>query len=186
MKRLFDIIFSFILGFLMIPLFILISFLILLLDGRPVLYWSNRVGISNSYYLMPKFRTMRLDTPVVATHLLDSPEKFLIPCGSLLRRYSLDELPQLWSILVGDMSFVGPRPALYSQFDLIELRTSRGIDAIKPGVTGLAQINGRDNLAIADKVALDYFYLQRATFVFDLKIIWLTLSKVLTQDGVSH
>lgn len=135
---------------------------------------------------MPKFRSMRVDTPAVATHLLQDPKAWLTPIGSFLRKSSLDELPQLWSILVGDMSFVGPRPALFNQDDLVALRTSQGVDELVPGLTGWAQINGRDELPIPEKVALDVEYLRRRSFLFDLRILWLTALKVVRRDGVSH
>ena len=152
----------------------------------PALYWSQRVGRNNRLFAMPKFRSMRIDTPELATHLLDNPQQWLTPIGSFLRRSSLDELPQLWSILVGDMSFVGPRPALFNQHDLIALRTQHGVHALVPGLTGWAQVNGRDELPIPDKVKLDVEYLQRQSLWFDIRILWLTLVKVLRRDGVSH
>jgi O-antigen biosynthesis protein WbqP len=152
----------------------------------PVLYWSDRVGRHNTIFKMPKFRSMRVGTPALATHLLTNAAAHLTPIGGFLRKSSLDELPQLWSILVGDMSFVGPRPALFNQHDLIALRTEQGLHAITPGLTGWAQVNGRDELPIPDKVALDAQYLQRKSLGFDLRILWLTLVKVLRRDGVSH
>lgn len=152
----------------------------------PALYWSNRVGRNNRIFKMPKFRSMRIDTPAVATHLLLNPEQWLTPIGSFLRKSSLDELPQLWSILVGDMSFVGPRPALYNQDDLIALRTAAGVHTLLPGLTGWAQVNGRDELPIPAKVALDAEYLHRRSMWFDMQIIWMTFVKVLRRDGVSH
>ena len=152
----------------------------------PVLYWSERVGRHNRIFKMPKFRSMRIDTPAVATHLLQNPDQWLTPIGSFLRKSSLDELPQLWSILKGDMSFVGPRPALFNQDDLIALRTERGVHELVPGLTGWAQVNGRDELPIPQKVALDAEYLQRQSLQFDLKILWMTVLKVLARDGVSH
>ena len=152
----------------------------------PSLYWSERVGRNNMVFRMPKFRTMRLDTPAVATHLLPDPQAFLTPIGRFLRRSSLDELPQLFSILRGDMSIVGPRPALFNQHDLIAMRTARGVDALMPGLTGWAQVNGRDDLSIPDKVALDAAYLKRRSILFDLQIITMTIRKVLVRDGVSH
>jgi O-antigen biosynthesis protein WbqP len=151
-----------------------------------VLYWSTRVGRNNTLFQMPKFRTMRVDTPAVATHLLQNPDAYLTPIGSLLRKTSLDELPQLWSILKGDMSFVGPRPALFNQDDLIALRTQYGVHQLVPGLTGWAQINGRDELPIPEKVALDAEYLKRQSFWFDLKILGLTFIKVIRRDNVSH
>jgi O-antigen biosynthesis protein WbqP len=152
----------------------------------PILYWSDRVGENNRIFKMPKFRSMRTDTPAVATHLLKDPKACLTPIGGFLRKTSLDEIPQLWSILKGDMSFVGPRPALFNQDDLIALRTRRDIHLTPPGLTGWAQINGRDELPIPQKVALDAEYLQRQSFWFDLKIIWLTAIKVIRSEGVAH
>ncbi len=152
----------------------------------PVLYWSDRIGQRNVIFRMPKFRTMRLNTPVVATHLMSDPEAFLSPIGLFLRRASLDEFPQLLSILKGDMSLVGPRPALYNQVDLIALRTEKGVDQLVPGLTGWAQVNGRDELPILEKVALDVEYMERRSFWFDMKILWMTLLKVVKRDGISH
>jgi O-antigen biosynthesis protein WbqP len=152
----------------------------------PVLYWSDRVGRNNVIFRMPKFRTMRVGTPAVATHLLTNPCAYLTPIGGFLRKSSLDELPQLWSILAGDMSFVGPRPALFNQDDLIALRTQCGVHELVPGLTGWAQINGRDELPIPDKVAMDAEYLHKRSFRFDVSVLWLTLIKVLRRDGVSH
>lgn len=152
----------------------------------PVIYWSNRIGRNNVIFRMPKFRTMRVDTPAVATHLLEDPEKYLTPIGSFLRKTSLDELPQLWSILKRDMSFVGPRPALFNQDDLIALRAETGVHKILPGLTGWAQVNGRDELTIVEKVKLDIEYLERKSFWFDIYILWLTILKVLLRDGVNH
>jgi len=151
-----------------------------------VLYWSHRIGRRNVIFQMPKFRSMRIGTPTVATHLLENPKDHLTPIGSFLRKSSLDELPQLWSILKGDMSFVGPRPALFNQDDLIALRTAAGVHELVPGLTGWAQVHGRDELSISDKVKLDIEYLQRCSLAFDLWILWLTLLKVLRRDGVSH
>lgn len=155
-------------------------------SNGPALYWSDRVGRGNRIFKMPKFRSMRVGTPAVATHLLQEPGAYLTPIGSFLRKSSLDELPQLWSILVGDMSFVGPRPALFNQHDLIALRTQHGVDMLVPGLTGWAQVNGRDELPIPEKVNLDVQYLQRQSLVFDLRILWLTFIKVLRRDGVTH
>jgi len=152
----------------------------------PALYWSDRVGRKNKIFKMPKFRSMRVDTPDVATHLLSDPDAFLSPIGGFLRRSSLDELPQIWSILKGDMSFVGPRPALFNQDDLITLRTEYGVDKLIPGLTGWAQVNGRDELPIPEKVVLDVEYMHRQSFWFDLKILWMTFLKVIKRDGVSH
>lgn len=159
---------------------------VILTSSGPALYWSDRVGRHNRIFKMPKFRSMRVGTPAVATHLLSDPKAHLTPIGSFLRKSSLDELPQLWSILVGDMSFVGPRPALFNQHDLIDLRTQKNVHALVPGLTGWAQVNGRDELPIPQKVALDAEYLQRQGFWFDIKILWLTFLKVVQRDGVSH
>jgi O-antigen biosynthesis protein WbqP len=186
MKRSFDLILVFFFSiFLCLPL-LLLSLIVRLTSQGPALYWSQRVGRNNDFFLMPKFRSMRIDTPAVATHLLLEPDQWLTPIGSFLRKSSLDELPQLWSILKGDMSFVGPRPALYNQDDLIVLRTQAGVHTLKPGLTGWAQVNGRDELPIPEKVKLDGVYLQRQSFWFDAYIIWRTFLKVLRRDGVSH
>ena len=165
---------------------LLVALMVRITSPGPVLYWSDRVGRNNRLFKMPKFRSMRINTPAVATHLLQHPDHWLTPIGSFLRKSSLDELPQLWSILIGDMSFVGPRPALFNQDDLIALRTDAGVHELVPGLTGWAQVNGRDELPIPDKVKLDAEYLQRRSFGFDLWILWLTLLKVLRRDGVSH
>ena len=170
---------------LVVPI-VVVAVLVRLTSTGTVLYWSDRIGRKNVIFKMPKFRTMRMDTPAVATHLLPDPTSFLTPIGSFLRKSSLDELPQLWSILVGDMSFVGPRPALYNQVDLMELRTKQGVDALTPGLTGWAQVNGRDELPIPQKVAFDVQYLQRRSFWFDMRILWLTFVKVVRRDGVTH
>ena len=167
-------------------LFFLISVIVLLTSPGPAIYWSDRVGQRNRIFKMPKFRTMRVDTPAVATHLLADPEKALTPIGSFLRRSSLDELPQLWSILKGDMSFVGPRPALFNQYDLIALRTQCGVDALVPGLTGWAQVNGRDALSIPNKVQFDLQYLQKRSFTMDMKILYMTFVKVIRRAEVSH
>lgn len=185
-KRLFDLILAvFALVVLFFPI-VLVSVLVSLTSAGPIIYWSDRIGMNNRIFRMPKFRTMQVDTPAVATHLLTDPAKCLTPIGSFLRRSSLDELPQLWSILKGDMSFVGPRPALFNQDDLIELRTRYGVEKLQPGLTGWAQINGRDELPIPQKVGLDVEYMRRQSFGFDLKIIFLTFLKVLKKDGVTH
>lgn len=170
---------------LLVPIAV-VALLVQLTSPGPVLYWSERVGRHNKIFKMPKFRSMRVGTQVVATHLLADPKSVLTPIGSFIRKSSLDELPQLWSILVGDMSFVGPRPALFNQHDLIELRTQKGVHTLVPGLTGWAQVNGRDELPIPQKVALDAEYLERQGFWFDLKILWLTFLKVVQRDGVSH
>ena len=186
MKRLFDLILSTIIIFSLLVPMLFISLLIRLTSKGPVLYWSDRVGLDNSIYKMPKFRSMKVDTPEMATHLMLNPEKFLSPIGGFLRRSSLDELPQLISILKGDMSFVGPRPALFNQDDLIALRLEKGLDKLLPGLTGWAQVNGRDELSISDKVAFEVEYMQNQSFWFDLKILWLTFLKVINKKGVSH
>ena len=165
---------------------LIISLLVYFSSGRPVLYWSNRIGKERLIFSMPKFRTMRTNTPEIATHMLDDPEVFLTPIGRLLRKTSLDELPQIWSIIIGDMNFVGPRPALFNQNDLIDLRIKEGVDKLLPGITGWAQVNGRDELSIPDKVALDVEYMNRKSFFFDLKIIWMTFLKVINSQGISH
>lgn len=186
MKRAFDFCLALAaLVMLLVPI-ILVALLVKLTSKGPAIYWSDRVGRHNAIFRMPKFRTMRIDTPAVATHLLSNPQQFLTPIGSFLRKSSLDELPQLWSILKGDMSFVGPRPALFNQDDLISLRTSCGVDNIRPGLTGWAQINGRDELPIPQKVQLDVEYMQQQSFGLDLRIIFLTFWKVFRRDGVTH
>jgi O-antigen biosynthesis protein WbqP len=168
-----------------IPIFLLAALVGITSQGS-IIYWSERVGRNNITFRMPKFRSMRIDTPAVATHLLSNPDQWLTPIGSFLRRTSLDELPQLWSILKGDMSFVGPRPALFNQDDLIKLRTEKGVHEVLPGLTGWAQINGRDEIPIPQKVQLDAEYLHRQSILFDLKILWMTALKVFNRDGVSH
>lgn len=186
LKRVFDLIM--VAGILLIfalPL-LLIAVVVRLTSPGPALYWSNRVGRHNRIFRMPKFRTMRVGTPVVATHLLTNPVAHLTPVGPFLRKSSLDELPQLWSILIGDMSFVGPRPALFNQEDLIVMRVQEGVHDLLPGLTGWAQVNGRDELPIPDKVALDAEYLRRQSLWFDIRILWMTAVKVLRRDGVSH
>jgi O-antigen biosynthesis protein WbqP len=186
LKRSFDLLMCLSAGLLLIWPMILTAVVVKLTSIGPALYWSDRVGRNNRIFRMPKFRSMRVGTPAVATHLLTDPKAHLTPIGSFLRKSSLDELPQLWSILVGDMSFVGPRPALFNQEDLIALRTERGVDQLVPGLTGWAQINGRDELPIPDKVALDAYYLHNQSLRLDLKIIWLTAYRVLARHGVSH
>lgn len=186
MKRFFDLCLSlFALLVLLLPI-LLVALLVRVTSVGPVIYWSDRVGRNNKIFKMPKFRTMRVDTPAVATHLLDNPEQFLTPIGSFLRKSSLDELPQLWSIVHGDMSFVGPRPALFNQDDLITLRTQYGVHKLVPGLTGWAQVNGRDELPIPEKVKLDAEYMQQQSFLTDIKIIFLTFVKVLRSEGVQH
>jgi len=164
----------------------MIAILIKLTSTGPVLNWSTRAGKDNILFKMPKFRTMHLNTPAVATNLLKNPNQYLIPVGSFLRKTSLDEIPQLWSILLGDMSFVGPRPALFNQYDLIKLRASRGIHHLTPGLTGWAQVNGRDDLSIAKKVKFDTEYLKKKSFIFDLKILYLTFIKIIQREGIQH
>ena len=186
MKRTFDIFLGFMAFLTLIFPVLLVGMAVRLTSDGPALYWSNRVGRNNKIFKMPKFRSMRLGTPAVATHLLSDASLHLTPIGSFLRKSSLDELPQLWSILVGDMSFVGPRPALFNQHDLIDLRTQAGVHALKPGLTGWAQVNGRDELPIPKKVELDAEYLKRQDFWFDIKILWLTFLKVFLREGVSH
>ena len=186
MKRLFDLVMGIAaLLVLAVPLAV-IALAVKLTSPGPVFYWSDRVGIHNTIFSMPKFRSMRIDTPEVATHLLKDPDHWLTPIGSFLRKTSLDELPQLYSILKGDMSFVGPRPALFNQDDLIALRTQAGVDALVPRLTGWAQINGRDDLPIPVKVEFDAEYLKKRSFWFDMKIIWLTFIKVIRRDNVDH
>ncbi|MDD2883400.1 MAG: sugar transferase [Rhodoferax sp.] len=186
MKRFFDLVLVLLAGCIFLVPVLLVAVLVRLTSKGPALYWSDRVGRHNSIFKMPKFRSMQMGTPAVATHLLSNPDAYLTPIGSLLRKSSLDELPQLWSILKGDMSFVGPRPALFNQEDLIELRTKAGVHQLLPGLTGWAQINGRDELPIPQKVALDVEYLYRQSFFLDVKIILLTAWKVLRRDNVTH
>lgn len=186
MKRIFDLAVALVAAvFLALPI-VFVALAVRLTSPGPALYWSDRVGRHNRIFRMPKFRSMRIDTPAVATHLLPDPDQWLTPIGSFIRKSSLDELPQLWSILKGDMSFVGPRPALFNQEDLIALRTEKGVHELVPGLTGWAQVNGRDELPIPQKVRLDLEYLQRRSLLLDLKILWMTGSRVLTRDGVSH
>jgi O-antigen biosynthesis protein WbqP len=186
MKRLFDLFFGVILStFFLLPM-LFIAIIVRLSSNGPALFWSERVGRVNVIFKMPKFRSMRVDSPNIASHLIKDPNDFFSPVGSFLRSSSLDELPQLFSIVKGDMSFVGPRPALFNQNDLIALRIEKGIDKLLPGVTGWAQINGRDNLSIEDKVALDDEYLQCQSFWFDMKILWITILKVIKRDNISH
>ena len=186
MKRLFDLfIVSVLLVFLAAPMLI-IAIVIRLTSKGQTIYWSDRVGKNNKIFKMPKFRTMLIDSPTVATHLLNNPDSYLSPIGGFLRRTSLDEIPQLFSVLKGDMSFVGPRPALFNQDNLIALRKEKGIDKLLPGITGWAQVNGRDKLLISDKVALDEEYMHYQSFWFDLKILWMTLVKVTKRDNILH
>jgi O-antigen biosynthesis protein WbqP len=186
MKKVFDICLGALAALVLCVPVLLVAVAVRLTSKGPALYWSDRVGRNNVIFKMPKFRSMRVGTPAVATHLLADAASHLTPIGSFLRKSSLDELPQLWSILVGDMSFVGPRPALFNQQDLIALRTEQGVHTLVPGLTGWAQVNGRDELPIPEKVKLDVAYLQRQSLRLDIRILWLTLVKVLRRDGVSH
>ena len=186
MKRVFDLLVGFTALLVLAAPSLLLAVAVKLTSKGPVLYWSDRVGQNNALFCMPKFRSMRVGTPTVATHLLAEPEAWLTPIGSFLRRTSLDELPQLLSILKGDMSFVGPRPALFNQHDLMDARTDVGVHRLVPGLTGWAQVNGRDDIPIPVKVAFDAYYLQHQSLLFDIKILWRTFLKVIVQDGVSH
>jgi len=186
LTKIIDLSLSFLLTIALSIILLVVAILIRSTSKGPSLYWSDRVGKNNKIFKMPKFRSMLIDAPTVATHLLDNPDAYLSPIGGFLRSTSLDELPQLFSVLKGDMSFVGPRPALYNQEDLIALRTEKGVDKLLPGITGWAQVNGRDELSISDKVALDVEYLNRQSFWFDMKILWMTFLKVVKRDGVSH
>ena len=186
MKRLFDLSLALLAVFFLIIPFLMVSLAVRLTSAGSILYWSDRIGRNNKIFKMPKFRTMREGTPALATHLLDNPAQYLTPIGSFLRKSSLDELPQLWNIFKGDMSFVGPRPALFNQEDLIALRTQYGVDKLVPGLTGWAQINGRDELLVIEKVKLDVEYMKKKSLIFDLYIIILTFVKVLLKDGIQH
>ena len=186
MKRLFDLVLALIAASLLLVPIVVVAVLVKLTSKGPALYWSDRVGMYNTIFKMPKFRSMEVYTPAVATHLLVDPGSVLSPVGGFLRKNSLDELPQLWCILKGEMSFVGPRPALFNQDDLILLRTERGVDRLMPGLTGWAQVNGRDTLPIPEKVALDVEYMERQSLWFDMRILWMTFLKVLGQDGITH
>ncbi|MBG7620166.1 sugar transferase [Herbaspirillum sp. AP02] len=186
MKRCFDVVSALFAAVLLLVPCIVVYLFVILTSSGPAIYWSDRVGRNNKIFRMPKFRTMRVNTPAVATHLLADPKTHLTPIGGFLRKSSLDELPQLWCILKGDMSFVGPRPALYNQEDLIQMRTLKGVSELTPGLTGWAQINGRDELPLDVKVQFDVEYLTRRSFFFDLYIIWETARKVLSRSGVSH
>ena len=186
MKRILDLLCSLLALIVLALPILLVSIAVKLTSKGPVLYWSDRVGRHNKIFRMPKFRSMLVGTPAVATHLLTNPSVFLTPIGSFLRKTSLDELPQLWSILKGDMSLVGPRPALFNQYDLISLRTKEGIHVLAPGLTGWAQVNGRDEIPIEQKVAFDTQYLAKQSLFFDIRILWLTVLKVTHRDGVSH
>ena len=186
MKRIFDLLLAIAATFILAIPVVLVAAAVRLTSAGPALYWSDRVGRHNKIFKMPKFRSMRTGTPAVATHLLADPGAYLTPIGSFLRKSSLDELPQLWSILVGDMSFVGPRPALFNQQDLIELRTQQGVHELVPGLTGWAQVNGRDEIPIPDKVKLDAAYLHNQSIALDIRILWMTLIKVVSRADVSH
>ena len=186
MKRLFDLVLAAVVALILLLPCTVVALLVKLTSQGPILYWSDRVGRNNQIFKMPKFRSMRIGTPAVATHLLSDPASHLTPIGSFLRKSSLDELPQLWSIITGDMSFVGPRPALYNQEDLIALRTEHGVHTLLPGLTGWAQINGRDELPIPQKVLLDREYKLRQSLGFDAKIIFLTAMRVIMRSDVSH
>ena len=186
MKRLFDFVMALFIAIVFVIPILAVVIVVRLTSSGPALYWSRRVGKCNIIFKMPKFRTMRVGTPAVATHLLSDSGQYLTPIGSFLRKSSLDELPQLWNIFVGDMSFVGPRPALFNQDDLVALRTEYGVDKLVPGLTGWAQVNGRDELSIAEKVQYDMEYLQKQSFLFDMKILGLTFLKVIRRSGVSH
>lgn len=186
MKRLFDLVVAICAGLILFVPIMIVALAVRLTSAGPVLYWSDRVGKNNHIFRMPKFRSMRVGTPAVATHLLTDPKVYLTPIGSFLRKSSLDELPQIWSILKGDMSLVGPRPALFNQADLIELRTREGVHMLTPGLTGWAQINGRDELPIPEKVKLDKEYMERRSMSFDIHILWTTFVKVLRRDGITH
>ena len=185
-KRLFDILIAFIAIIILIIPCVFISILILQTSSGPVIYWSRRIGSNGTHFMMPKFRTMQVHTPEVPTDKLSDPEKYLTPIGSFLRRSSIDELPQLLSVLIGDMSLVGPRPALYNQYDVISKRKALGIDILKPGITGWAQINGRDHRSIQEKVNLDYEYLKKQSFFFDLKVIFKTIELVIKSQNITH
>jgi O-antigen biosynthesis protein WbqP len=186
MKRIFDILLGCLAAMILLVPVWLVGMAVRITSKGPALYWSDRIGQNNVIFKMPKFRSMQVGTPAVATHLLGNPNSYLTPIGSFLRTSSLDELPQLWSVLAGDMSFVGPRPALFNQQDLIELRTKYGVHLLLPGITGWAQVNGRDELPNVDKVALDVFYLKNQSLRLDIKILWMTLIKVIRREGVSH
>ncbi len=186
MKRLFDLFVSICLVLVLLPPVLIIALFVKLTSTGPVLHWSDRVGLHNKIFKMPKFRTMQIGTPEVATHLMKDPYAHMTPIGTFLRKSSLDELPQLWSVLKGDMSFVGPRPALFNQDDLIALRTAKSVHHLIPGITGWAQINGRDELPIPVKVSFDEYYLKHHSFLFDLRILWMTFLKVITREGVTH
>jgi O-antigen biosynthesis protein WbqP len=186
MKRFFDFSLALIAAIILLIPMMIIAIIVRCTSPGPAVYWSDRVGKRNRIFRMPKFRTMYVDTPAVATHLLQDSRSHITPVGAFLRKTSLDELPQVWSILTGEMSFVGPRPALFNQDDLVALRTEKGVDALRPGLTGWAQINGRDDLPIVTKVEFDVEYLQKRSFAFDLLILARTFIKVVHREGVAH
>ena len=186
MGRFFDFFSALIIAVIIIAPSLIIALLVKLTSKGPILFWSQRIGLNNKIFLMPKFRTMKQDTPDVATHLLRDPEQFITSIGQFLRRNSLDEIPQIYSVLLGDMSLVGPRPALFNQEDLINLRTKKGIHKLKPGITGWAQINGRDEITIPEKVRLEEEYLEKMSWKMDMYILWLTFIKVLNKDSITH
>lgn len=186
MKRIFDIMLSLLSAFFLIPIILMVILVIKITSRGPVLYWSDRIGKNNIIFKMPKFRTMRFGTPAIPTHLMIDASQYLTPIGSFLRKTSLDEIPQLWSIIKGDMSFVGPRPALFNQDDLIALRTQLGVHTLVPGLTGWAQINGRDSLPISEKVVLDKEYVEKKSFIFDIYIFIRTFQKIFFEKNVSH
>ena len=186
MGRFFDFLSALIIALIIIAPSLIIALLVKITSKGPILFWSKRIGVNNEIFLMPKFRTMKQDTPDVATHLLKDPDQFLTSIGPFLRRTSLDEIPQLYSVLLGDMSLVGPRPALFNQEDLINLRTGKGIHKLKPGITGWAQVNGRDEITIPEKVSLEEEYLDKMSWKMDMGILWLTFVKVLKKDSITH
>ena len=186
MKRCFDLLLAVLLLVISLVPIGLVALAVKLTSKGPIIHWSDRIGQYNKIFKMPKFRTMQVETPVIATHLMSNTQQFITPVGSVLRKSSLDELPQLWSVIIGDMSFVGPRPALFNQYDLIELRAEKGVHKLIPGLTGWAQVNGRDELPIPDKVELDIEYMERQSFGFDIYILWLTFFKVSRSDDISH
>lgn len=188
-KRIFDILLASAAAIVLLPLILIVFLLVKITSRGPALYWSKRVGVNNKLFNMPKFRSMRVDTPALATHIMNQQEnsdQYLTPIGSFIRKSSLDEIPQLWSVLTGDMSMVGPRPALFNQDDLMQLRVDAGVHLLRPGITGWAQVNGRDEIPIPQKVGFDVHYLKHHTMILDCYIIFLTVMKVLRRDDVSH
>lgn len=186
LKRFFDFLLALCVTLVFSPLFLILFLMVKLTSPGPAIYWSDRVGRNNVLFAMPKFRSMRIGTPAVATHLLSSPDAYITPVGQFLRKSSLDEIPQLWCILKGEMSFVGPRPALFNQGDLIALRNEYGLQALTPGLTGWAQVNGRDEIGLNEKIRLDKEYFTKKSILFDIYILWLTFVRVITKDGISH